>query len=312
MKHILIDCDPGHDDALAILTALANAQKLNIIGITTVGGNQTLAKVTQNAKNVLSFVSATIPLAMGQKGPLVKEFIPSDEAHGQSGMDGPYFKDTAYPIVDENAVHFMYKQIMSVDEKVTIVGLAPLTNIAILLKSYPEIHEKIEAISLMGGGLTHGNMTALAEFNIYIDPEAAHIVFNSNLPIIMAGLDVTEKAAIKVSEIQALKNKGPVSHLAYELLHFYNQSGRQFGFEDSPIHDLCAIAYLLKPALFTGTHYFVTVDTNEGIGRGHTFADKRLTASQKKNTLVLEDVDREGFVELLVKALEKLDEEIAQ
>jgi pyrimidine-specific ribonucleoside hydrolase len=310
MKKILIDCDPGHDDALAILYALANKEKLEILGITTVGGNQTIEKITENAQHILAFAKAEVPLVKGQAHPLVKSFKPSDEAHGKSGMDGPYFENLDYPIVSENAIIFMAEQIRASKENVTIVALGPLTNIALLLKTFPKLHEKIEAISLMGGGIRNGNVTALAEFNIYVDPEAAHIVYHSGIPIIMSGLDVTEQAEIKVAEINLLKNKGKISHLAYELLNFYNQSGRQFGFTNSPIHDLCAVAYLVKPEIFTGHHYFVDVNTSDGLGRGQTFADKRLVSPSKANALVLENVEREAFVEILVVALERLDREV--
>ncbi len=306
MKQILIDCDPGHDDALAILTAIAHTEKLRILGITTIGGNQTLEKVTTNAKNVLEFVQADIPLATGQSGPLTKELCIAPEAHGDSGMDGPYFNGEHYPVASDNAVLFMYEKIMACKQKVILVGLGPLTNIALLIKVFPEIREKIEYISIMGGGLDHGNMTALSEFNIYVDPEAAEIVFNADIPIVMAGLDVTEQAEITVAEIKALKDKGRVSHLAYELLHFYNQSGRQFGFINSPIHDLCAIAYLIDPEIFAGTSYDVDVIT-EGKARGLTYADKRRATEGKRNTFVLEQVDREKFVHLLTDALAYLD-----
>lgn len=306
MKNILIDCDPGHDDALAILTAIANSKIINILGITTIGGNQTLEKVTANAKNILDFVNATIPLATGQPGPLTKELRIAPEAHGASGMDGPYFNGEDYPITSKNAITFMYEKIMDCDQKVILVGLGPLTNIALLIKVFPEVQEKIEYISIMGGGLDHGNLTPLAEFNIYVDPEAAQIVFHSGIPVVMSGLDVTEKAEIKVEEIDSLKDKGRVSHLAYELLHFYNKSGRQFGFINSPIHDLCAVAYIINPEMFSGRSYYVDVVT-DGKARGLTFADKRLVTEQAKNTFVLEGVDRGMFVGLLVDALELLD-----
>ncbi len=308
MIPILIDCDPGHDDALAILTAIAHQEQLEILGITTIGGNQTLKKVTQNAKNILAFVKSEIPLASGQAGPLIKKLEPTDEAHGKSGMDGPYFAGEDYPLVSDNAVTFLAEQLLAASQPVMIVALGPLTNIALLLKTYPELMTKIAGISLMGGGISHGNVTALAEFNSYVDPEAASIVFNSGLPIIMSGLDVTEKAEILLSEINELQQKGPVSHLAYELLHFYHQSGQQFGFINSPIHDLCAIAYLLEPDMFNGTYYYVDVETNEGLSRGQTFADKRLVTDKEKNTLVLETVCREWFADLLFQALAKLDE----
>lgn len=307
MKQLLIDCDPGHDDALALMVAFAHPEKFNILGITTVGGNQTLSKVTKNAKNILSFLNSQTELAAGQAGPLVKPLKTAPEAHGESGMDGPYFDGESYPMSSLNGVEFLFQKIMASTEKVTIVALGPLTNIALLLKSYPQVHEKIAEISLMGGGIHHGNQTALAEFNIYVDPDAAEIVFQSGLPIIMSGLDVTEKAEITVAEIATLKNKGRVSHLAYELLSFYNESGRQFGFIDSPIHDLCAIAYLLAPDLFTGVAADIHVITDDSLARGLTYGDFRRNVSTVKNTFVLKEVQRERFVELLIAALDNLD-----
>ena len=307
MKHILIDCDPGHDDALAILTAYAHPEELDILGITTVGGNQTLDKVTRNAKNILEFIHAEIPLASGQEGPLVKPLCIAPDAHGDSGMDGPYFAGGDYPLASENGVVFLYEKIMACPEKVTIVALGPMTNIALLLKTYPEVKGRIDCISMMGGGIGHGNCTEMAEFNIYVDPEAAQIVFSSGVPVIMAGLDVTENAAVTVPEIESLKEKGRVSHLAYELLSFYHETGKQFGFTDSPIHDLCAVAYLLKPEIFSGEHRFVNVVTDDGRARGLTFADKRLVSGHKKHVLILEEVDRKGFADLLIQALERLD-----
>lgn len=310
MRQIWIDCDPGHDDAMAILTAIANPEKLKILGISTVGGNQTIEKVTTNAKNILGFVHSDIPLAKGQDKPLVKPLNTAPEAHGDGGMDGSYFNGTDYPVVSENAVEYMYHKIMESKEKTTLVALAPLTNLALLLKVYPEVKEKIECISMMGGGISHGNCTELAEFNIYVDPEAAHIVFHSGISVIMAGLDVTENAAITLNEIKTLKDKGKVSHLAYELLSFYNESGKQFGFIDSPIHDLCAVEYLIKPEIFSGKNYYVDIVTDNGISRGQTLADLRKVPKHKDNVFVLKQVDRKKFVETLVEGLEKLDKEV--
>lgn len=307
MKKLWIDCDPGHDDALAILTALAHPKKLEIIGISTIGGNQTLEKVTQNAQNILAYVDAEIPLIKGEAAPLVKSLNTAPEAHGDSGMDGPFFAGNDYPLIDQNWLLYMYDKLRQSKEKVIFVGLGPLTNLALLLKTFPDVREKIDYISLMGGGLSHGNVTALAEFNIYVDPEAADIVFQSDIPIVMAGLDVTEKAEITVSEIQSLKEKGRVSQLAYQLLDFYNHSGRQFGFIDSPLHDLCAIAYILDQTLFTGEKQRVKVVTDDSVARGLTFVDRRRTSTAEKNTFVLKEVKRESFVSLLVEALEILD-----
>lgn len=308
MRSIIIDCDPGHDDAIALLVALANPEKLKLLAVTTIGGNQTLEKVTKNAKNILAYINAEVPLAKGQEGPLVKPLRTAPEAHGESGMEGPYFKENDYPIVSENAVLYMYKTIMAQDDKITVVGLGPLTNIALLLKTFPDVLSKIEMISLMGGGIRRGNMTAAAEFNIYVDPEAAKIVFSSGLPIVMSGLDVTEKAYVTPDEIDAMKNGGDVSKLVYELLKFYNESGKQFGFYNSPIHDLCAISYLLDPTMFYGTQYHVDVVTEDGITRGMTLADRRLKTAKKENVLVLEDIDREKYLDGLLQALARLDD----
>lgn len=307
MKNLLIDCDPGHDDALALIAALANPEHFTVLGITTIGGNQTLKKVTDNAKNVLSFLNVEVPLASGQAGPLVKALQTAPEAHGASGMDGPYFDGADYPICSTNGVQFLAETILKTNEPVTLVALGPLTNIALLIKNYPEVLPLVEEISLMGGGLHHGNQTPLAEFNIYVDPDAAEIVFQSGIPIIMSGLDVTEKAEITVTEIEQLKNKGKVSHLAHELLSFYNQSGRQFGFIDSPIHDLCAIVYLLKPEIFEGSFADIHVITDESPARGLTYGDFRRIASADKNTFVLKEVHREKFVEVLKNALAWFD-----
>lgn len=310
MRNILIDCDPGHDDALAIITALASS-KLNVLGISTIGGNQTLEKVTKNAKNILNFLDVKIPLAMGEDRPLVKKLQTGEEGHGDSGMDGPYFSENNYPIEKERGVLFLWKKIMASEEKVTIVALGPLTNIALLLRTFPEVKEKIKCISLMGGGIDRGNCTPLAEFNIYVDPEAAEIVFQSGVKIIMSGLDVTERAEITVAEIDSLKNKGKVSNLVYELLKFYNISGRKFGFIDSPLHDLCAVAYLINSEIFEGDNYNVNVITDDGKARGLTYIDKRLSASKEnRNTFVLSNVNRSEFVKILMEALEFWDKKL--
>lgn len=197
---------------------------------------------------------------------------------------------------------------MGCPEKVTLVAIAPLTNIALLLKVYPEVKKKIECISMMGGGISHGNCTELAEFNIHVDPEAAHIVFHSGVKIIMSGLDVTEKAVITRREIDSLKHKGKASNLVYELLDYYYESGKQFGFKDSPLHDLCAVQYLLQPEIFRGSLKYVDVITEDGIARGQTFADLRALPKNPANIFVLTEVNRELFIKNLITGLEYLDQ----
>lgn len=311
MRHIVIDCDPGHDDALALMVALANTDALSVLAVTTIGGNQTLAKVTANARHILGLLRSDVPLASGQEGPLVKALRCAPEAHGDSGMDGPALSGYDYPVASTNAVVFLRDTIMSCSEPVTVVALGPLTNIALLLRTFPEVKSHIDMISLMGGGIDHGNSTALAEFNIYVDPEAAHIVYASGLPIVMAGLDVTERAQITTDEIESLHGCGQVSEAAYELLRFYNESGHQLGFVNSPIHDLCAVAYLLDSTLFVGERHHVDVVTDEGAARGLTFVDARPKPASPDNALVLIDVDRARFVDRLREALTVLDTRIA-
>lgn len=307
---IIIDCDPGHDDAIAILLAIANSEKLDLRGITTVGGNQILDKITENALKVISFVNADIPVAKGAAGPLFGKLVTGEEAHGESGMDGPLLPPSKFRPVEEGAVEFMLNIIRSSEEKITLVPMAPLTNIALLITAYPEIKERIEKISLMGGGISYGNVTSTAEFNIYVDPEAARIVFESGIPITMSGLDVTDKAAIFEDEIVALKERGPVSTMVGELLDFYSIYGKKMGYVGSALHDPCAVAWLLHPELFESEHLYVTVETEGKLTRGMTVADKRKKTDRPANVEVLVGVDREAFMKLIFDSLEKLDQEL--
>jgi pyrimidine-specific ribonucleoside hydrolase len=307
MRNIIIDCDPGHDDAIAILMALAHKEELNILGITTVGGNQLLEKVTKNTLKILSLVDENIPVASGEAKALTREIHTGADAHGETGMDGPVLPEPKYAIVSDKAVQFMYEKIMASKEKVTLVPLGPLTNIALLLRTYPEIKSSIELICLMGGGIHVGNRTAAAEFNIYVDPEAAKIVFNSGVDIVMAGLDVTNKAMIMEDEREQLRGKGKVSNFVSELLDFYSQASKRFGFEGSSLHDPCAIGYLLRPDLFKGKRYPVDIETQGELTRGMTLADERPVTEKEPNTLVLLEVKRKEFVDFVCNCIEKLD-----
>lgn len=307
---IIIDCDPGHDDAIAIMLAYAHRDVLDIRGITTVGGNQTLEKITDNALRILQFIRADIPVAKGATGPLLGKLVTGEEAHGESGMDGPELPPAIARPIDQGAVEFMLELIRSSAEKITLVPLGPLTNIALLLTAYPEVKEKIEGISLMGGGISYGNVTSTAEFNIYVDPEAAKIVYESGIPMTMSGLDVTDKAAIFEDEIEALKQRGPASVLVGELLDFYSIYGKKMGYIGNALHDPCAVAWLLQPELFQSRHLHVTVETEGKLTRGMTVADQRKKPVSVPNVEVLVDVDRDAFIKLLFDALARLDEQL--
>ncbi|HWR61939.1 MAG TPA: nucleoside hydrolase [Clostridia bacterium] len=309
MRNIIIDCDPGHDDAIAILMALAHREELNILGLTTVGGNQLLEKVTKNALKILSLADADIPVASGEAKALTRALHTGADAHGESGMDGPVLPEPKYSIASSNAVQFIYEKIKGSEQKVTIAALGPLTNIALLLRAYPEIKSKIEAVCLMGGGIHTGNRTAAAEFNIYVDPEAAKIVFNSGVDIVMAGLDVTNKAMIMDDERELLKGKGKISDFVAQLLDFYSIAGKRFGFEGSSLHDPCAIGYLLRPELFRGRKYHVDVETQGELTRGMTLADERPVPENEANALVLLEVKRKEFIDFVCSCISKLDAE---
>lgn len=307
---IIIDCDPGHDDAIAILMAAAFNEKLEILGVTTVGGNQTLEKITKNALAVLSFLQLDVPLAKGAAGPLTRHLETGADAHGETGMDGPSLPESTKEPVNDHAVTFMAELLRKSSFPVTLVPIGPLTNIALLLSTYPELKAKINRISLMGGGLYRGNVTATAEFNIYVDPEAAKIVFQSGIPIIMSGLDVTEKALIMDEEIEELRQRGgKYSVFVAELLDFYSIASKRFGFAGSALHDPCAIAVLLKPELFKSSHVYVNVETQGEATRGMTYADLRPVPNMDANTEVLLDVDRKALINFLFEALARLDEQ---
>lgn len=299
MRNIIIDCDPGHDDAIAIFMALAHQEQLRLLGVTTVCGNNTVELVTTNAQRVLQVAQANVPLVKGAAHPLVGDPIISSEFHGATGMDGPVDVETpTYPVVNGVAVEWMKEQILSHD-KVTLVPMAPLTNIALLLTLYPEVIPHIELISLMGGGIKGGNYTSYAEFNIAVDPEAAKIVFASGIPIVMSGLDVTEQAVIYPQNFGHLRTHSGLGKFFAELMDFYAHGAHQLGLCGLPMHDGCAVAYLLQPELFSG--YQATVDVClQGECRGQT-----IQTMAQGSTLVLNQVNQPEFEQLVLKSIQR-------
>ncbi len=302
---IIIDCDPGHDDAIALIMALSNP-KLNVIGITTTAGNQTIEKTTKNACKIVSFLNKSTKIAMGAKAPLCRELEIAPSVHGDSGLDGPVFPEVKVFPEEIHALEFTRKLLLEAEEKVTLVSTGPLTNTGILLAGYPELKEKIKEIVIMGGGIDHGNWTTAAEFNILVDPEAAAIVFKSGIPLVMCGLDVTEKALVLPEEFEEFRSLGtPVAVLVAELLDFFWKFHKELGFEGAPLHDPCTIAYLLKPELFETEELYVQVETRGELTTGQTFADKRINPGKAKpNTKVCMGVKRRELVELLKACVE--------
>lgn len=309
-KNIIIDCDPGHDDVMALLVALAHRDKLNILGVTTVAGNQTLDRVTNNLCKIYTYLGLSTPVASGAAKPLMRELVSAGEVHGRTGLDGFQFPEPTFKIDSTNAITFMRDKIMNADGKVILVPTAPLTNIALLISTFPEVKEQISEISLMGGSIYAGNTTAHGEFNIYVDPEAAKIVFDSGIPITMSCLEVTHKAFITDKEIEYLKSQeGKVSKMAGNLLYFYTRYHNSQGYTSYPLHDVCSVIYLLRPEIFKYKNMHIDIDTSHGPYRGKTVTDNREWAKHENpNSKVLLDIDREEFVSILLNSLEKLDE----
>ncbi|WDT65325.1 nucleoside hydrolase [Companilactobacillus crustorum] len=311
MTKVIMDCDPGIDDAIALTVLLAHPEKADLIGVTTVGGNVKLDYVTKNAQKLLTFLGSDAELASGQATPLVKEVETASEVHGKTGMDGYDFPANSldYPVVSHNAVTYMYDRISKSDEKVNIVATAPLTNVALLLKTFPNVKENIEHIYIMGGSTLQGNITLAAEFNAYVDPEAMSIVFNSGLPITLSGLNLTEnKAYLTMDEIDQIKNLGHVGVMANSILEFYTAHERSVGMTKIPVHDACAVLSLIAPELFTkSTNYSMDVSLTNDQFRGMTYPDRRMKVDQKNDIKVLEDVDREAFVKFIFDSLSSYD-----
>lgn len=310
---VIIDCDPGHDDAIALLWVLASPS-LEVKAVTTVAGNQSIEKVTDNAIKVLTKARVyDIPVGQGYSRPLIGELNDGGLIHGETGLDGPRLPEKAFEKVELNSVELMIKTIEEAQEKITLVALGPLSNLARLFIIRPDLKEKIEQISLMGGG-TYGNWIPAAEYNIWVDPEAAKVVFDSGIPIIMAGLDVTQKAYVTDEENEKLKAQGnEVSIFVSELIEFYRQYHYQVeGFPGCTLHDPCAIAALVHPEIFTAEQCHVDIELNGKLTRGMTVIDrigyleKIFNEKKERQVKVLFGVDREKFVEYLLEAMARL------
>lgn len=300
---IILDGDPGHDDAIAWV--LANASPvLDIRAVTSCCGNQTIEKTTYNALRICTLINLHVPTAKGRARPLIAEPIIAPTVHGESGLDGPELPEPDFDVVDMDAVTLMAKIIHESDEPITIVPTGPLTNVAALLLAHPELKGNIKQISLMGGGVQYGNWTPAAEFNILVDPEAADVVFKSGIPIIMAGLDVTEKAMIFPEDFERIRALGNhVAIIVAEWLEFFYQFHRTLGYEGAPVHDAVAVAALIKPEIMESKDLYVEVETTGDFCKGTTVADFDHVLGVVPNAKVLMGIDRQAFVDLLVEAI---------
>jgi pyrimidine-specific ribonucleoside hydrolase len=299
---VIIDCDPGHDDAIALILAFAS-EKLDVKAITVTGGNQTLAKTLDNAKKILSFIGARPPLAAGTDKPMFRELETAGEVHGESGLGDTVLPETDYKEEPIPAVDLMRRIITENPGPVTLIATGPLTNLGILFTAYPEVRNNIARISLMGGGIEAGNKSAAAEFNIAVDPEAAEIVFRSGVPITMCPLDVTHKALMTPDGMEIFrKHGGHVSMLAAELSGFYFRYYKKQGFAGAPMHDACAVAWLVAPELFKTADYHIVVETQGKHTAGMTLADRRFWSRSRLNAQVCLDVDSPALVRMIINA----------
>ena len=306
---IIIDCDPGHDDALMLMLAFGSG-RFDVKAVTTSAGNQTQEKTLGNALKILTLIDANVPVYRGAEKPLFRNLIIADYVHGETGLDGPSLPTPTIQPQALSAVEGIAEILSGCDEKITIVPTGPLTNIATFLLAYPHLKEKIERISLMGGGVFRGNMTPLAEFNIFADPEAAHLVFKSGIPITMCGLDVTHKALVFQRDIDMFRSIGNKSGLATaELMDFFSIFYRKNRLEldgGAALHDPCAIAWLIDPAIFTSKKCYVDVEINGALTTGTTVVDFYNVLGKTPNAEVVFDMDRERFIQMLYDAIKTL------
>lgn len=312
MKKIIIDCDPGQDDAINLFLALPKETNpaYEILAITAVAGNVGLEKTERNARLLCELTGRTdIPVYAGCDAPLKYTLATAEEVHGREGLEGVDIYEPAMPLQSEHAVDLIVKTLLAgEDHSITLVVTGPLTNIAVALQKEPSISQKIKEIVIMGGALREGgNITPSAEFNIYVDPHAAEIVFESGCPLVIFGLDVTHQVLSSLDVLDRIKQVGnPVALAAYSLLTHYGRfDADKYGTDGAPLHDPCTMAYILRPELFKTKACNIRVETESDLTRGHTAVDFWHGTDLPKNCLWAHSVDREGFFDLLIEQLEK-------
>lgn len=302
---VIIDCDPGLDDVVALLLAGRN-EAIDLKGVTVVGGNQTLEKVGNNALKVLSFAGIDVAVGYGFRGPMVGELLVAGEVHGEDGIQGVVLPQATLKPSKLHAIDLIASILKNSKEKVNIVAMGPLTNIAMFLMRYPELKEKIEKISLMGGAIRGGNCTRTAEFNIYVDPEAASIVFKSGVPIIMSGLDITQKANVLPEDIDKIKKiDNKAAKLLAEILDNLLIFHKSTGFNGCHLHDPVALLALTNPEMIKTRPLQVEIELQGKFTRGMTVANTDSRFNQNPNAQVGYDIDRKAFVENIIDTVKK-------
>ena len=310
-RKIIIDTDPGQDDAVAILLALASPEEIEILGITAVAGNVPLDLTKKNARIVCELAKKTdIMVFAGCDTPMKRPLVTAEHVHGKTGLDGPTLPDPQMPLQKQHAVDFIIETVRNNEAgTITLCPLGPLTNIATAIEKAPDIKEKVQEIVLMGGAYFEvGNITPTAEFNIYVDPEAAEIVFQSNIKITVLPLDVTHKALVTKARNDAFRAlNSPVGKAVAEMTDFFERFDKEkYGSDGAPLHDPCVIAYILSPDLFSGRHINVEVETQSELTLGMTVADWWKVSGRPPNAYFIGDLDADGFFSLLTERLTRL------
>ncbi len=310
-RKIIIDTDPGQDDAVAILLALASPEEIEVLGLTAVAGNVPLALTHKNARIICELAGRVdVPVYAGCDAPLKRALVTAEHVHGKTGLDGPDLPDPVMGLADGHGVDFIIETLRAQDAgTVTLCPLGPLTNIAMAFQKAPDIVAKVQEIVLMGGAYFEvGNITPTAEFNIYVDPEAAEIVFKSGAPIIVVPLDVTHKALVTPARNAAFRAIGtPVGIAVAQMTDFFERFDKEkYASPGAPLHDPCVTAYLIQPDLFTGRHINVEIETRSDLTLGMTVADWWGVTDRAPNAMFLGDVDADGFFALLTERLARL------
>lgn len=310
-RKIIIDTDPGQDDAVAILLALASPDEIEVLGITAVAGNVPLALTARNARIICELAGRPdMPVFAGCDRPLKRPLVTAEHVHGKTGLDGPDLPEPTMPLADGHAVDFIIDCLRrNAPGSVTLCPLGPLTNIATALQKAPDIAARIGQIVLMGGAYFEvGNITPAAEFNIYVDPEAADIVFKSGVPLVVMPLDVTHQALVTSARNDAFRALGtPVGLAVAQMTDFFERFDKEkYGSLGAPLHDPCVTAYLIDPELFTGRHINVEIETGSDLTLGMTVADWWGVTDRAANATFMGGIDADGFFSLLTERLARL------
>ncbi len=305
-QKLIIDCDPGTDDAIALLMALAPFAQVQVLGITTVAGNVSLDLTTVNARRICELAGQTqVGVYAGCPRPLLRPLITAETVHGKTGLDGVALPDPQMPLQSLHAVPFLIDTLMQSAGDLMIAALAPLTNLAVALIQQPAIAQKISQLVIMGGAITQGNITPSAEFNFYVDPHAAQVVLQAGIPVTLVTLDITHQAIATPERLAPIRQQNTaVSQVVIDLLtHYSRHDIAIYGFAGAPLHDPCVIAYLMEPGLFTTRPVAVTVETTSELTLGRSVVDLWQVTGAVPNLNLVETIDVEGFYHLLTQAI---------